>query len=406
YRRILEKDLRLRVFLATRKIDRACVFAHKSLQQTQTHLLTDDRYNKVRDFLSIAEEKGILNRVGRLLVKDGRKLDAPWEFHRIRVDNPIAVMANALEPLKELQRMLFRTAWKPGFLIRREVVRLLKKAAMKEYKEDYKKFYVEEESKGIQVGAPILIKGKSRSMGVLLIHGYMAAPPEVGKLAEFLGRKGIWVYAPRLKGHGTSPEDLATRTYADWIRSVEDGYALMSALCDRVIVGGFSTGAGLALDLAVRIGDLPGVFAVSAPLRLQDAAAKFVPAVDVWNRLMSKIQLEGPKKEFLDNSPENPHINYHRNPVSGIRELERLMDYLEPELPKLTTPALVVQSRGDPVVNPKGSEKLFDLIGSEDKTYVLFNFDRHGILLGDGARRVYTVIWDFIRRLAEGGDRD
>lgn len=400
FKRIREKDLRRRVFLAiTSRIDTSEIHMHKSLQQDQVHLLTDDRYNKVGDFLAVAEEKGILTPQDGILVKNARKMNAPWDFHRIRVNNPIAVMANAVEPLKGLQRSLLRIAWRPAFMVRREVSRLLLKRAMKEYKEDYKAFYVEGESKSIKVGSPFLIKGRSRSLGVLLIHGYMAAPPEVRKLAEFLAGKGVWVYAPRLKGHGTSPEDLATRTYTDWVRSVEEGYALIGSICKRVVLGGFSTGAGLALDLAVRLGDSPGVFAVSTPLRLQDAAAKLVPAVDVWNRLMKKIHRDGPRKEFLDNNPENPHINYHRNPVSGIRELERLMDRLEPELPRLASPALVVQSKGDPVVSPKGSEKVFDRIGSEDKTYVLFNFDRHGILLGKGARRVYTVIWDFIRRL-------
>ncbi len=50
----------------------------------------------------------------------------------------------------------------------------------------------------------------------------MAAPAEVKELARALGRMGYWVYAPRLKGHGTAPEDLATRKFADWIESVDE----------------------------------------------------------------------------------------------------------------------------------------------------------------------------------------
>jgi len=62
-------------------------------------------------------------------------------------------------------------------------------------------------------------------------------------------------------------------------------------------------------------------------------------------------------------------------------------------------PALVVQSLGDPVVNPKGSKKVFERLGSKDKEYILFNFDRHGILLGEGAPRVHKTIGDFIKRI-------
>jgi esterase/lipase len=222
-------------------------------------------------------------------------------------------------------------------------------------------------------------------VGVVLAHGYMAAPAEVRGLAEYLGKMGFWVYAPRMKGHGTAPEDLAACTFQDWIDSMDAGYAVISNLCRRVIAGGFSTGAGLALDLAQRVPDVAGVFAVSAPLRLQDLAARFVPAVDVWNRFMARFHLDDAKKTFVDNHPENPHINYSKNPISGVRELERLMSSLEPRLPQITAPALVVQSREDPVVNPKGTETIFKLLGSTDKQMVLFNFQRHGILLGEGA---------------------
>ena len=234
---------------------------------------------------------------------------------------------------------------------------------------------------------------------MVLVHGYMAAPPEVKELASYLGRRGLWVYVPRLKGHGTSPEDLAARTYMDWVASVDAGYAIISNICKRVVVGGFSVGAGLALDLAARVKDVKGVFAVCPPMRLQDFSSKFVPAVDVWNRLMEKVRIDGAKKEFVENIPENPHINYLRNPVSGVLELGRLMESLETKLPDIRMPALVAQSLGDPVVKPTGSRRAFKLIGSDDKVYILFNFDRHGILLGDGAKRVHRAIGDFIGQL-------
>jgi esterase/lipase len=71
---------------------------------------------------------------------------------------------------------------------------------------------------------------------------------------------------------------------------------------------------------------------------------------------------------------------------------------LEPKLSELKVPSLVVQSRGDPVVDPKGSRKIFELIGSIDKEYLLFNFERHGILLGDSAQRVHKAIGEFLKR--------
>ena len=398
-RKIDEQDLRRRVFLAATHIPRKSeICLHRSLQESQVHILTDDRYHKVKDFMAVALDTGIITKRGESLLKDRSKFSSPYDFHRARIDNPIDVMANAVEPLDALQRTVSRIASQPRFWVKRNVSNYLRQQADEEFEKDYESFFLEGETKPAAVGRPFLIKGRSKDIGVVLSHGYMAAPLEVRELAEYLGRLGFWVYAPRLKGHGTSPEDLAMRSYLDWRDSVDQGYAVISNICKRVVAGGFSTGAGLALDLAVRVEAVAGVFAVAAPMRLKDFSTRFAPAVDMWNRLMERARRVGAKKEFVENKPENPHINYIRNPISGVVEVDRLMDDLEPRLPELKVPSLVVQSRGDPVVDPKGSRKIFELIGSIEKEYLLFNIERHGILLGDGAQKVHKAIGEFLKR--------
>ena len=399
-KKIDAQDLRRRVFLAATRLPLLCdIYLHRSLEADQVHLLTDDRYRKFSDFLAVTLDTKTFTQKGNLLVKDPSKFSSPYNFHRARIDNPIDVMANAIEPLTCLQRMVNRIAYQPKFWVKRKVSRYLMDRAIAEFKEDYKEFFIQGETKPLEVGMPFLIKGKSKDIGVVLSHGYMAAPLEVRELAEYLGRLGFWVYVPRLKGHGTAPEDLSIRAYQDWRGSVDQGYAIISNICKRVVAGGFSTGAGLALDLAVRVKEVIGVFAVSAPMRLKDFASRFASAVDMWNRLMEKAGQAGAKKEFVENRPENSHINYLRNTISGVVEVDRLMDDLEPRLSNINVPTLVVQSRGDPVVDPKGSRKIFDQIGSAEKEYLLFNFDRHGILLGEGALKVHRAIGEFMKRL-------
>ena len=398
FKKIKAHDLRRRVFLSvTGKFNKNGVYLHNTMKENQLHLLTDDRFNRFKNFSSVAIESGFVKEKGEMLVKDTAKIS--FDFHRIRIDNPVEVIANEVEPLTSLQRRIRRLAWEPGFWIRHKIARRLMKKAILEFEEDYKTYYIEGESKKKDIGMPFLIKGSSREMGVVLFHGYMAAPLEVKELANYLGRRGFWVYVPRIKGHGTSPDDLATRKYTDWMESVDEGYAVISNLCRRVVAGGFSNGAGLALDLTARIEDVEGVFAVCPPLRLKDFSSKFVPALDFWNKFMDKVHIDSGQKEFVENNPENPHINYLRNPISGLRELERLMDSIESKLSAIQTPTLVIQSYGDPVVDQRGSRKVFELLGSEDKSYILFNFDRHGILLGDGAHRVHKAIADFIDHL-------
>lgn len=400
YVRIDPADLCRRAFLLAAELQRRPeLHLHAALADDQTHLLVDDRLGIVKDFIGLAVEKGHLKKQDGRYLRDRTSFASADRFHRARIENPLDVMANAAEPLRPFQRAARRLAVLPAFWIRRQVRDRLVRDAVEEFRADYRQHLIEGESKAMEVGMPFLVEGRSDRLGVVLCHGYMAAPLEVRELAAFLGRQGFWVYAPRLRGHGTSPQDLAQRSYQDWLRSVDRGYAIMASICRKVAAGGFSTGAGLALHLAARVESLAGVFAVSAPMRLKDFNARFAPAVDMWNRLMDRASRTGAKMEFVENRPENPHINYTRNPVSGVREIERLMDDLDPRLGGIEIPALVVQSSNDPVVDPRGSEKIFKKIGARDKKYVLFSMNRHGILLGEDSEKVHRVVGDFLHQL-------
>jgi len=397
YRTLSIQDVGLRVFYAaTRGLKSLGLYLHRDLDRNQLPLLTDDRWNQLKDFLTLAADKKVLRIHANRIEKDRSKFSSVFDFHRIRIDNPIEVMANEVEPLARLQRYLRRIAWLPGFWIRKKLAAQLTREVLGDFKRDYQKFYLEGESKEADVGRPLFYNKGRKGLGVVLIHGYLSAPLEVKALADYLVGRGYRVIAPRLKGHGTSPEDLALRSYTDWIESVDLSYAIMRCWCKRVAVGGFSTGAGLALDLAARLGDVEGVFAVSPPLKLQDISSKLVPAMDVWNKLMKKVHFNGVRKEFVENDPENPHINYLRNPIGGVRELERLMESVEGKLSRIKAPALIIQSRKDPVVDHGGSRRAFELLGSRDKAYMLFNFERHGIIQGEGAGRVHRAIGDFL----------
>jgi esterase/lipase len=403
FARVDTGNLRRRVFLVTAENLRTKgVHFHRSLLSSQVSLLTDDRFNKYRDFITLALAKGIVKRKGELLYKDRAQLASPFDFSHARTDHPLAVIANEVVPLVQLQRKIRTVAWLTPFQLRRRIADYLTNKGAADFSADYAAFFHTGESKPSAVGAPRLIRGKTRELGILLIHGFLAAPAEMQELADYLCSKGVWVHIPRLKGHGTSPADLATRTARDWQDSVDEGYALLSNCCRRVVVGGFSLGGGLALDLAVRLPEVAGVFAVCPPMRLQDIASRPSPAVGIWNRLLELAHFDAGKKEFVEIVPEHPNINYARVPVTGFHELERFMAALESELAAVKAPALIVQAERDPVVNPAGTRRLFQLLGSPAKEYLSFDLDRHGILLGAGAAPVHTAIGTFCERIRRG----
>ncbi|MGD9160250.1 MAG: alpha/beta fold hydrolase [Desulfobacteraceae bacterium] len=400
YRNLDNDFLKRKVFLIISDLQsKPGLFLHSDLTAEQTHLLTDDRHSKYKNFIQMAVETGIIEKTDNRLFLNKPGFFTKSDFHRIRIENPVAVLANCTEPLKKLQSTVSKYALMPDYFVRKKLAGLIIKKELDDFEADYQTNYLPRGSKPERIGSPYLLNKKGSNTGVLLIHGYMAAPEEVRSLAKYINALGFRIYATRLKGHGTAPEDLAVRSYDDWITSVERGYAILSNMCDHVIIGGFSTGAGLALELVSRVPGIRGVFAVNPPMKLQDFSARFVPAVDVWNSMMKKMKIKSMAKEFVENNPEHPHINYTRNPISGIRQLERLMEKVKDKLEDIKIPALIVQGSQDPVVNPEGSKQIFERLGSEDKTYELLDFDRHGIIMDEGSEKVHRVIGEFLKRV-------
>ncbi|MCK5541962.1 MAG: alpha/beta fold hydrolase [Desulfobacterales bacterium] len=394
--------LKCRLSLAiTRLIPKTNIFFHENLYQNQISLLTGDRYKKIEHFLKAAiDTKVITSEKDKIHIHSYRIDDAQY-FHNVRIENPIYVMANEIEPIKEVVESIKRITEMTPTEVHKQIKKDLVEKTKTDYFKDYKQYYIEGESKEKKIGAPIFLKSENERAGILLIHGYMAAPEEMKEFTQYLHEKSFTVYAPRLKGHGTAPEDLSTTTYLEWIESVEEGYVILKHTCKKLFVGGFSTGAALALELCTRTHDISGAFAVSPPMKLKDIGSSFAPALSIFNSMMKKAHFTTITKEFVDNDPENPHINYGRNPVAGIRELKRLTESLEPELKNVKLPVLVVQSRNDPVVDSDGTYKLFNNIASVQKEYFLFDYEKHGILLGKGARRIYENIESFISHIIQ-----
>ena len=401
FRRFTAEGFRRRAFLLASSVALSGLYRHQSLETGQVALLTDDRHHKLREFFSLAIETGVVCRDGDDFIKDPAKFSSSFDLNRARIDNPIGVIANEVLPLKALQREVLLNAWLPSPIIDTLVYKRLLRRADEEFEADYKTFFRTGESKERDIGRPYLIKGRSRELGVVLVHGFLAAPREMSGLADHLERQGLWVAVVRLKGHGTSPDDLALRSCDDWRESIDSSYAALSLACHKVVLVGFSFGGGLALDCAARNRRVAGVVAVCPPLRLQDYSSRYAPSLDAWNRLMDTVHYQKGKREFVEIKPEHPGINYHRLPITGLVALEQFMSELEVQLPSITTPALIIQSQGDPVVDPDGSKLLFERLGSLQKEYRLFGFARHGILTGEGSDKVHTAIGDFIEQIRE-----
>lgn len=396
--RISEMDFKNRAFLALERIRRLNISNyHTSIDRKQFYLLTDDEHAHYKSFIEAAVAEKLLFVKNGIITINRDKLKKPYQFHLMRKLNIIEVLKNEIEPLPEVVKTLNRLMRPFPCTIRRRIRNHFINLELDLFNRDYRRFYVPGESKPEHIGRPQLMRRFFRNRGVILVHGYMAAPEEMRVLAEALHRAGYNVYLSRLRGHGTSPDDLAGIRWEKWYDSVSRAYIIMKNRVKKMAIIGFSTGAGLALLQASQSGkNYSGVVSISAPLRLQNIASRFSSAVVLWNSLLKKIHLKKGAMDFVQNDPENPHINYLRNPVSGVNELSKLMKVVEDRLRDLDIPALIIQGSEDPVVNPESAEEIFAKIGTDDKDLVRVVSRRHGIVRGEESAQVIRLVLDFL----------
>ncbi len=268
------------------------------------------------------------------------------------------------------------------------------------FKQAYHVHFLDGETKPKNIGNPFLLPNASSKTGILLVHGLMAAPEEVREWAQFLYSKGYTVYVPRLAGHGTSPIDLSNRHYGEWMASVDRGIDILRTCCKNLVIGGFSTGAGLALYQAIQNPTaFDGVISISAPLKFKGISTNFVEILHAWNRFAIQSGMTLLAKEYAKNHPDNPHINYHRCPIQGIVEVKALMKKVYSSLSTLKIPSLIIQGKNDPKVDGQSGQKIFQCINRRDSHYREIDFHLHGIIRGPISQEVFQEVETFLDTL-------
>ncbi|MCA9424538.1 MAG: alpha/beta fold hydrolase [Candidatus Omnitrophica bacterium] len=399
HRKFKERAYRNRIFLCIYLLRKMKNFRlHQLLETTYRDIIYEDYSPKFHSFMDLCIREKWVRKEGDAYYKNFELKRGRFQFHSIRMEEITYVIANEVEPLPDLLILIKSIAQAPRHRLSEEIRKVFLKEDRQIYTEDHEKFFIKT-SPVEKDGAPFLLEPKTTAKGgVVLVHGYLSCPGEIRPLASYLRSRGYYVYGVRLRGHGTSPRDLAERTWEDWYESLNRGYTVIKSLTDRIIVGGFSTGGALSLLAAGRKGDkIQSVFAINAPLQLRRVSARLAPSIVSMNTLIKRVKKQG-VVEFVPNRPENTHLNYLSNPVSGVRELGRAMVAMEKELPKIEVPTLLLQGSRDPIVDPASGQLIFDKVGTHHKELTLLARDRHGIINGEGSRDVFERIYQFIQR--------
>ncbi|WP_205738592.1 alpha/beta hydrolase [Billgrantia endophytica] len=187
---------------------------------------------------------------------------------------------------------------------------------------------------------------------MLLIHGLGDSPWSFVDIAQDLVAQGYVVRTLLLPGHGTRPADLIDVRLEEWQQLVREQVALLHRDFPEVYLGGFSTGANLALEYAVGDPQVRGLLLFSPALRSNEYFAWVTPwlaHVRTWLLSTGPHPQQSPLR--YHNVPTNGFAQFHRSSVAARRAIrERDFD----------RPVVMVLAEHDSVVDVRYVRRAFD----------------------------------------------
>jgi carboxylesterase len=232
-------------------------------------------------------------------------------------------------------------------------------------------------------------------VGVLVLHGFTGSTQSMRYLGEGLHRRfGFTVSAPCLPGHGTSPDDMETTSYLDWLGAAEKALQDLTARKRKVFVTGLSMGGVLTLNLAARFPALvSGIVPISAPAGvLPEAIAELISMGQAPTRIPgigSDIKAPGVKE-----------LAYEETPVACLRQLYVLVAATTDLLHKIACPTLVIHSREDHLVSMANAKRIAASVSSDDVRLLWLNNSYHVSTLDNDKELILQRAGDFFTELA------
>jgi len=240
-------------------------------------------------------------------------------------------------------------------------------------------------------------------IGVLLIHGFTGAPPEMRRVGDYLHERGLTISAPLLPGHGTTVDEMNRCQWTDWTDHVEKSLADLQTRCETVFVGGLSMGAVLALYLAAHHPELPGVIAYSPAMWLANRLIYLSP-------ILKYVVSKRPKSQESDlTAPDADRYiwSYEAHPTFAAHELLKLLFRTRRLLPRITCPLLVIHSTRDQSIHPQSARLTYRRAGSADKELVTRHNSGHVITVDSEWKLVAARTYEFIQaHLPAGFDKN
>ncbi|MHB1472849.1 MAG: alpha/beta hydrolase [Dermatophilaceae bacterium] len=232
-------------------------------------------------------------------------------------------------------------------------------------------------------------------VGVLLCHGFTSTPQSMRPWGEYLAARGLTVRVPLLPGHGTTWQEMNNTRWEDWYSCVDTAFRELHETCERVVVGGLSMGATLALKLAQEHGPrISALILVNPAVKSEDPRIRLLP---VLRHLVPSLGAIGNdvKKEGVTEQA------YTRNPLKALHSQLVAWQTVVRDLPEVTQPVLLLRSTQDHVLPASSSALVLSRISSSDVTEILLEDSYHVATIDNDAPRIFDESAKFIERITQ-----
>lgn len=237
----------------------------------------------------------------------------------------------------------------------------------------------------------------------LVLHGLGGGPYELAPLIDAIRGAGVEVLAPVLPGHEGPGPVMPASCWTDWAEASEASFDRLNSSGRPVAVLGFSTGATLALRLAVRR-PVDRLVLLAPFLAIRYSGIIPVPPASYLGQL-ARIMPNIPRRPPAVRDPEMRRRTARAAPFrtfslpATLSALE-LIDQVMPLIPTIRVSALILQGRLDTVVEPANAARLLRQLASVQKELVMLPRSDHLVALDRDRDEVIRRTLAFL----DGGD--
>jgi len=234
---------------------------------------------------------------------------------------------------------------------------------------------------------------KKGKVGCLLCHGYTGTPDEVHNIGKYLADKGITTIAPLLPGHGTTIEELITKTADDWYAEYCNAFNWLKEHCEEFFVCGHSMGGALTLRFAIEH-KVNGIITLATPTKLKMIHRVFLAiAASIFKNAVHKKN----KKEKISQE-KHTILCYDGYPIGPANSLRKLLKNNLTRLESIIAPILILQGSLDDKWLQKSAKTIFESVTSKDKELVFLENSSHSLTHESEKEKINELIYEFIRK--------